>query len=187
MSRSPDDGDGGSVKRYLVVAAFVACLLPQASWGAIAFVQAANTLNTGPGGATSVSVTMSGNAAGDFLAVACRCGQSTTQISSVTDTAGNTYTLVNTSTSTGGGGTRESALFYAANIKSAASNTISCNYSAGQTVTISIVAEEFSGVATSTPTDGNVTSTLGSGTGLSISSGSITTTNANDLLIYEIH
>ncbi len=109
---------------------------------AITFIQAAQNLN-GTGG-SSVSVTMSNNAAGDFLVVACREGANQTSISSATDTAGNTYTLVNTSGSDGSGN-REDALFYAANIKSAGSNTISCNFTSSLSTTVALVVLEFSG------------------------------------------
>ena len=151
---------------------------------AITFVQAAQSLNSTSG--SSVSVTMSNNVAGDFLVVACREGLNQTATLSMTDTAGNTYTLVNSSGS-GGSGNRKSALFYAANINSAASNTISCNFAPSVSGTVGIVALEFAGVATSSPTDGNVTSSNSASLATSLSSGNLTTTNANDLLIYEVN
>ncbi len=140
----------------------------------IAFVRAANNLI--PVAGTSVSVAMINNAS-DTLVVACR-ESAQVAITSVTDTAGNSYTKIANALSTG----RESALFFAANIKASAANTISCNFasSAGREA---IVVEEFSGVVA---LDGSVTAS-NNGTVTSLPSGNLTTTNGIDLLVYEVN
>jgi len=141
----------------------------------IAFVRAANNLI--PGSVTSVSVANMVNNVSDMLVVACRESAQIT-ITSVTDTAGNSYTKIATALSTG----RESALFFAANVKASAGNTISCNF-ASSSGRGAIVVEEFSGVVA---LDGFVTASNNSAT-TSLPSGNLTTANANDLLVYEVN
>jgi len=141
----------------------------------IAFVRAANNLI--PTSATSVSIANMINNAGDTLVVACR-ESAQIAITSVTDTAGNGYTKIANAFSTG----RESALFFAANVKASSGNTISCNF-ASSTGREAIVVEEFSGVVA---LDGSVTAS-NNGTVTSLPSGNLTTTNANDLLVYEVN
>jgi len=140
----------------------------------IAFVRAANNLV--PAAGTSVSVAMINNAS-DMLVVACRESAQFT-ITSVTDTAGNSYTRIANALSTG----RESALFFAANVKASSANSITCNFasSAGREA---IVVEEFSGVVA---LDGSVTAS-NNGTATSLPSGNLTTTNGIDLLVYEVN
>jgi hypothetical protein len=140
----------------------------------ITFVRAANNLI--PTSATSVSVAMINNAS-DMLVVACRESAQIT-ITSVTDTAGNGYTKIANAFSTG----RESALFFATNVKASSGNTISCNF-ASSTGREAIVVEEFSGVVA---LDGSVTASNNSAT-TSLPSGNLAITNANDLLVYEVN
>jgi hypothetical protein len=141
----------------------------------IAFVRAANNLI--PAAGTSVSVANMINNASDMLVVACR-ESAQVAITSVTDTAGNSYTKIANALSTG----RESALFFAANVKASSANTISCNF-ASSSGREAIVVEEFSGVVA---LDGSVTASANSAT-TSLPSGNLTTTNAIDLLVYEVN
>ncbi|HYY69059.1 MAG TPA: hypothetical protein VE734_04955 [Terriglobales bacterium] len=146
----------------------------------LAFVRAANNLSST--GGTSISVNMTNNA-GDALLVACRQGADQTSIVSVTDSAGNSYTKIGSSAS---GGNREDALFLATNVLARAANTISCNFASNLTATEGIVAEEFSGVASASVVDQSTAISDSSGATTALSTGSVTTTNANDLLVYEI-
>ncbi len=141
----------------------------------ITFVRAANNLI--PVSATSVSVANMINNASDMLVVACR-ESAQIAITSVTDTAGNSYTKIANALSTG----RESALFFATNVKASSGNTISCNF-ASTTGRGAIVVEEFFGVVA---LDGSVTASNNSAT-TNLPSGNLTTTNANDLLVYEVN
>jgi hypothetical protein len=135
-------------------------------------------------GGASVSASIANNG-GDALIVACRQGADQTSISSVTDTAGNSYTLVNKSSSSGGG-SREDALFVAFNVPSSANNTVSCNFASNLTsYTESIIVEEFSGLTGAI--DGSVVSSNSSGAATTLGSGNLTTTNASDLLVYEVN
>src|SRR5260370_36069468 len=103
----------------------------------IAFVRAANNLI--PTSAASVSVANMINNAGDMLVVACRESAQIT-ITSVTDTAGNSYAKIANAFSTG----RESALFFPANLRASVGNTIFCNFACTQGRE-AIVVEELSG------------------------------------------
>ncbi len=141
----------------------------------IAFVRAANNLIPVTG--TSVSVANMINNASDTLMVACR-ESAQIAITSVTDTAANTYTKIANALSTG----RESALFFATNVKASSGNTISCNF-ASTSGREAIVVEEFSGVGA---LDGSVTASNNSAT-TNLPSGNLATTNANDLLVYEVN
>lgn len=145
----------------------------------IAFVGASQHTNSG---GTSVTTSMA-NTAGDALVVACRQGADLTSISSVSDSAGNTYSLVNTA-SDSGGGTRETAVYLATNIKSSASNTVSCNFASNLSTTEGIVVEEFSNVA---GLDANVVATSNGSTVTSLSSGTLTTTHSGDALVFAIN
>src|SRR5712664_227837 len=73
-------------------------------------------------------------------------------------------------------------MFFAANVRASSANTISCNF-ASSTGREAIVVEEFSGVVA---LDGSVTASANSAT-TSLPSGNLATTNANDLLIYEVN
>jgi hypothetical protein len=147
------------------------------------FVNAAqNTANN----QTSVSATMTNNA-GDFLVVLCREGSDTTSVSGASDTAGNTYTVVaTTSVSTGCPGAREIGLYYAPDIKAAANNTISCNYASSSLIDETIMVGEFSGLGFWRAVDGSVSSYNAAPSSTSLTSGNLTTTYARDLLIFAV-
>lgn len=105
--------------------------------------------------------------------------QSVTTVSSMNDTLGNTYTNIYNNLA-GLGGSGVASLYYALNITGGA-NTIRVTSGSGGW-TQSFVAQEFSGVATASAADGN-NHTSSSSMPNPFSSGSITTTNANDVII----
>lgn len=140
----------------------------------ITFVRANE--HTNANGGTAVSSSMAINA-GDAIIVVCRQGTNTTAISSVTDSLHNTYNLVNQSSA----GSHEIAMYAAYNVAASTNDIISCNFSSSLTSLEEIVAQEFSGVGSA---DGDIISSSGSNIVKSLSSGTITTTQSNDLLIY---
>ena len=150
---------------------------PSASAPQISFVGASQNLVSG----ASASVAMANNA-GDTIVVAVRegtgAGSGITQ-SMVTDTAGNTYTLVNTASQAT---SRGSGLFVATNVVASANNTITFNW--GTSTTLGIVAEEFANVGSVEASTTSTTVATGSTNVTTIPSGSITTTNVGDVLIY---
>ena len=143
----------------------------------INFVQA----NTGPSTVQSSNASVSVNyvnpqTAGNLNIVAVGWTDTTSAISSVTDTGGNTYTRAVGPTASNG---QQQSIYYAKNIAGGANtNTV--------TVTFNQVAAypdvrilEYKGLDTTSPLD--VTAAAG-GSGTNASSGSATTTSANELI-----
>ena len=128
----------------------------------------------------SVKVTYAkAQTAGDLNVVVVGWNDSTATISSVVDSAGNAYSLAVGPTVQSGTATQ--AIYYAKSIAAAAANTDNV------TVTFSTAANyadiriaEYAGLDLSNPVDVAVAA---QGTSTSSNSGSVTTTNANDLLV----
>ena len=115
--------------------------------------------------------------AGNLNVIAIGWYDATATITSVTDSVGNVYTRAGTPTSTGDNG--HLVFYYAKNIVAAAANTITVKFS-NPVAWPDIRAEEYQGVDLTNPLDGVVGA---SGNSASLDSGSLTTTNASDLLI----
>ena len=143
---------------------------------AIAFKQ---VNSNDPASSASVAVPFTAaQTAGDLNVVVVSFNDSTTQVSTVTDTSGNTYTLAVGPTLSTGNATQ--SIYYAKAIAAASANA--------NTVTVTLTASasypdiriaEYSGVDTTAPLNGTAAA---SGTGVNLDSGALTTTNANDLL-----
>ena len=141
--------------------------------GTISFVQVnAATPQTA---STSVSVTYpSAQTAGDLNIVAVGWNDTTSTVSGVTDSRGNTYTLAIGPTT--GTGLRQS-IYYAKNI-AAGSNTVTVTFNQAAAF-VDVRVLEYSGLDTVNPLD----KTAGAaGSGTSASSGAATTTSANELV-----
>jgi hypothetical protein len=127
---------------------------------------------------SSVAVTFTGaQSAGNTNIVAIGWNNTTSNITSVTDSAGNTYQLaVPTARGTG----ISQAIYYAPNIKAAAAgtNTITATFNTA-TPYVDVRALEYSGLDPVSPFDVGASA---SGTGTTATSGTITTTAANDLI-----
>jgi glucose/arabinose dehydrogenase/PKD repeat protein len=127
---------------------------------------------------SSVSVTYtSAQVAGDTNILAIGWNNATSNITSVTDSAGNVYRLaVPTARGTG----LSQAIYYASNIKAAAAgtNTVTVTFSAS-TPYIDVRITEYRGLDPVNPFDAG---TSASGTSASASSGSVTTTAARELI-----
>ncbi len=117
----------------------------------------------------------SATTSGDLLVVsASEYVGASNHITSVTDSAGNTWTkLLDTYTS---GHNSDGALWYSAGAHSTTSVTVHTASAAS----IAISAQEFSGVATASPVDG---SSAVSNTGTTASTGAVTPTAAGDLAV----
>ena len=159
--------------------ALVLCIVgaPQAAHAAIAYVQGAyETAATG----TAVTVTYSSaQKAGDLNVVVMAWVSSTVTVQSVTDSMGNTYVAGGTATVDSGVGAQQ--IYYAKNIKSAAANSNTVTITFNTAISDSdIRIVEYSGVDPVNAFDGGIGA---SGTGTAQNSGSLTTTNANDVLV----
>ena len=145
---------------------------------AISFVQVNSANPQSPQRTVTVTYTAA-QVAGDLNVVVVGWNSSTATISSVADSAGNTYLLaVGPTVQTG---TATQAIYYAKNIVASAANTNSV------TVTFSTTANypdiriaEYAGLDPSNPLD---VSAAAQDTSTSSNSGAVTTTNANDLLV----
>jgi YD repeat-containing protein len=152
-------------------------LLTTPSLAQISFVQAQGTGSSA--NVAQVSATFSSAQQGGHLNVAMIGWRDSTSIQSVTDTAGNSYVLAVGPTALSGMGSQ--ALYYAKNIVSAAAgaNTVTVQFAS----TVSqpdIRIAEYSGVDTTNPFEAGVAAT---GNGVTMNSGPLTTSNANDLLV----
>jgi len=146
--------------------------------GSISFVQINSAIPATP--QTSVTATYTkAQAAGDLNVIAVGWSDSTATISSIADSAGNTYSLAVGPTVQSGTATQ--AIYYAKSIVAAAANTnnVTVTFSAAANYPDLRIAE-YSGLDPSNPLDVAVAA---QGTSASSSSGSVTTSNANDLLL----
>ena len=127
---------------------------------------------------SSVPVTYTGaQTAGNTNILAIGWNNATSNITSVTDSAGNTYQLA-VPTARGSGVSQ--AIYYANNIKAAAAgtNTVTATFNTA-TPYVDVRALEYSGLDPVNPFD---VGTSASGTGTSANSGTVTTTAANALI-----
>jgi len=144
---------------------------------AIAFVQAAN--NSTVGTATTVTITTT---TGNLLVLAVYEGVNATSTISVSDTAGNTWTQVNSYVTSSGD---RFAMLYSLGASSITS--VTATWSGNISATVPVVVIEFSGVATGTPLDsnaGNPATSSGTTNSTTLTSGALTTSNAVDVLIF---
>ena len=139
---------------------------------AVNFVQQNNQTSTS---ASSLAVAYSGaQAAGNLNVVAVGWNDTTSTVSSVTDSKGNTYTRAAGPTT---GTALTQSIYYAQNI-AAGSNTVTVTFNkAASSPDVRVL--EYSGADTTNPLD--VTAGA-SGTGLTGNSGTATTTSANELV-----
>jgi chitodextrinase len=136
---------------------------------------------TNPNPTSSISTTFSSaQLHGDLNIVVVGVQQGLTI--SVADQSGNNYQLANGPSSDGGTGAQY--IYYAANITAAAAgaNTVTVTFSGSSAGGGSLRAVEYSGISTVSPLDGAAAATCPGTTNL-CSSGSVTTTNAADLLV----
>jgi len=154
----------------------VASLLGNAqatSNGSIRFVQAKAPTPQTP--ASSVAVTYpAAETAGDLNVVVVGWNDTTSSVSSISDSRGNSYTLAVGPTS--GTGLRQS-IYYAKNI-AGGSNTVTVTFNQAANF-VDVRALEYSGASTSSPVDVTAAAV---GSGSLANSGSATTTTANDLI-----
>lgn len=124
---------------------------------------------------TTVASPATAHTSGSLLVVVVNWETAATNLSSMADTAGNTYSNLTKRTSTNMG----SQIWYCANITGNASNIVTATFSSA-TTGHSIMVHEFSGAAVSSVFDQeNGTS----GTGSSLSAGNVTTTQADEVLV----
>ena len=145
---------------------------------AISYVQGASQ---NPSTGNSLAATFSAaQAAGDLNVVVVGWADSTTTVSSITDTKGNTYAPAGAAVSISGTATQR--IYYATSIVAAAAgaNTVAVTLSAN-TSWPELKIAEYRGISATSPLDAEVGAS--GTTSASPNSGSLTTTSANDLLV----
>src|SRR5579863_8514096 len=170
-------GSRSTVGRLVGVLALALLSMGRPAAAATAYVQgAAQDPYTG----NTVSVNYAAaQTAGDLNVVAIGWNDSKSSVISVTDSSHNNYLVAAIPASSAGNGTH--VIYYAQNIAGAAAgaNTVTVTFSA-IVLWPDVRIVEYSGIATSSALDVSVGA---SGTGTSPSSGTVATTNANDLLV----
>jgi len=142
------------------------------------FIQGDNATTETPQTTATVTYTAP-QQAGGLNIVVVGWNDSTAQVQSVTDTLGNAYSLAVGPTVQPGVATQ--AIYYAKNIVAATANQNTVTVTFTQAATSADVRiAEYSGLDTTNPLD---VSTAAQGNGTLSDSGSVTTTNGNDLLV----
>lgn len=155
-----------------------------------AFVQANGTGEAGSDTNVAHAYTTN-NTAGNLLVLAVGWSPTATAISTVTDSAGNTWTQVSTNSPVDvSGGTFGFAVYYALNC-AAGANTVTVTW--GSAVTNKALAcAEYSGIATASAFDvsvGQAQASVGTGTdAVTTGTSASATTQANDLIVaFQLH
>ena len=159
-------------------------IAPPPAHAAIAFVQTTDVTSANPA-ATSITSSAFGSSltAGDLIAVAVSWNQGSVKVCSVTDTASNTYVEAVHRLAAN---TQGLSIWYAKNINSGASVTVTANYGTVADCTSSnasfrkIQAQEYSGLDTSSPLD--VTANNEGVAAANATSTAATTTVADELI-----
>lgn len=143
---------------------------------AIAYVNSA----TGSADASSstIATTAANHTTGNLLVAFVVWNHASNTLSSVSDTAGNTWTRI-TGTDALHGTADRCEMFYAKNITGNASNTVTATFSGGAAFR-RIAVVQYSGVDTTAPLDQATKQTV---TDTSITSPSFTTTSADEVII----
>lgn len=162
----------------ITLVVFITLSVPTYVYAAIEFVNEVNAYNSG--GSTSIALPSGNHTAGNLLVVLLS-GWNAETVSSVTDTAGNTYYWTGQRspyTNTDSGFTE---IWYAYNITGGASNVVTVNYS-GTVTYREVTVYQYSGIDTSDPYDVGNTGGGGSSSGTSQSTGSANTTQADEVI-----
>jgi hypothetical protein len=130
--------------------------------------------------ATTIAAPAANHTAGNLLVVFVGLVSSTATVSSIADTAGNTYTYV---ASIVYSAYYRIECWYAKNITGNANNVVTVTYSASVTYR-TITVDQYSGCDPSAPLDQYNT---GSGNSAAPTTGNITTTSADEVLVAGVH
>lgn len=168
---------GGRVAILLLI--LLSICLPARAALSVVQAQSAETVS----GSTSTTQSVNINTtAGNLLVAFIRQGSDNTSTVTVSDSASQTWTQVSSSPVHSSQTNFTGYMFYIPNSAAVASVTVTFSVAVKNR---SITVYEISGAATSSPLDGNVSSST-SVAATSLTSGSLTTTNANDILLYGV-
>lgn len=133
-----------------------------------------NTSGYGAGSATTIAAAAASHTTGNLLVVGVGFYESTGQVNSITDTAGNTYVLILRNA-----GDSIFEIWYAKNINGHANNVVTATFNSAKTYR-EMGVQQWSGADISSPYD---VSNQGAGTGTSMSTAASTTNFANEVII----
>lgn len=150
-------------------------LLCGTSWGTVSFVN--DTSGTADNGDTTIAATAASHTAGNLLVVHVMGSETANTVSSIADTAGNTYTQ-GTSCRITSAAVGFTDIWYAKNITGNASNTVTATLS-GTTTFRRIVVDQYSGADTVSPFEVCATGSAAAST--SVTSGSFSPAAANNV------
>lgn len=166
-------------RRALLIAlgaAFSYCALAAEAKADIRFVQRNYAVPQTPTSPVQVTFT-NAQTAGNLNIVVVGWNDTSSTVTSVTDSAGNTYQRA-VGPNTDGAGSASQSIYYAANIRGAGANTVTVTFNqAARFPDIRIL--EYSGIVALSPVDGT---TASFGNSAISSTGTFTTTNPNDLI-----
>jgi hypothetical protein len=161
-------GPWGGANSTVIVATFSETAVPHG----ITVLSSANSASSQTG--TNIAASAYSSVAGNLIVAVVRHANGT--ISSVTDTAGDTFTRA-----IGPIGTDPDVeLWYAANVAGHSSNAVTANFSASGSFR-SIVVTEYEGLQAATPLDATDS---GTAAGTTVTSAGFTTTTANQLIVF---
>lgn len=164
------------MKRLLLVLCLLLCLRPSAQ-AAIAFVNVG--VGTADISATTIAAAATSHTAGNLLVVGIAWSGSAITVSSIANTAGDTFVQVSGALNTSNANERTD-LWYVSSAIGNASDTVTVTFSAGATLRRVIVAQ-YSGTDTSTPLDVAATGYTAAGT--SVTTANLVTTVANEVIV----
>lgn len=167
------------MKRLLATFLALTLLWTHAARADTAFVQATNAANAGPLGTLATTAFGSNTAVGSTILLVVFWDHATvTNLSSCSDSKGNTYTLVGTAFNSANDQTVQ--ICFSLNIGTAgAAHTVSANFSNGNASAIRLVAHEVSGVLTAAALD---QSTYNQDTSAAPTAAALTTTTAKQYI-----
>lgn len=164
-------------KTFLLLIAALLWAAP--SWASLGVVQAKSG-DAATATAVTITVTTSAN---NLLVIICGQDANNTSTLSVADSASNSWVQAGTynrpSTS------KDVAIFFATN--AAAITTLTATWSGSISANVSATVYEISGADTVSPLDANGANASNGSPVATLTSGSLTTTNANDILLFGIY
>ena len=120
--------------------------------------------------------------AGNFIALVVRYGTNNNATVTLSDTAGNTYTLARHQVEGGSSTSTAIDIYYAKNIVGAASNVITASFSPAQR-TVTLISFQYSGVDPTSPLDVTAGAGGGGSSSTTATSSSFTTTSPAEVIV----
>lgn len=132
------------MKRLLILALML--FIPLTSWAAISYVSESDGSNYSGSNFNSIATTALSTTTGNLIVVTVGYGTNAADVSSVTDTAGNTYTHGTSCANTSSGSAIGTDIWYVANATGNAANIVTAHFSTGLAY-VGVTQLQYSGAA----------------------------------------